>query len=102
MDRDYDIENILGTPFEETPKTMAYDMSSQFSAQVSAVLDEKGMSYEDLTDSMGVTKPALCKMLAPRSEMSMKTMAKIAIALGYDLSAPVIRQAEAGKHAPHV
>lgn len=95
MARDYDIEAILGIPFEETPETMAYDMSAQFSAQVSAMLDEKGMSYKDLADRMDVAQSTLCKMLGPKSNMTMKTMAKIAMALGCECSAPVIRQEEA-------
>lgn len=95
MARDYDIEAILGIPFEETPETMAYDMSAQFSAQVSAMLDEKSMSYKDLADRMDVAQSTLCKMLGPKSNMTMKTMAKIAMALECECSAPSIRQREA-------
>ena len=95
MARDYDIEAILGIPFEETPETMAYDMSAQFSAQVSAMLDEKSMSYKDLADRMDVAQSTLCKMLGPNSNMTMKTMAKIAMALECECSAPSIRQREA-------
>ena len=57
MTRDYDIESILGVPFEETPETLAYDLSAQFSSQVSQRLDEAGMTLKELSEKMGVEMP---------------------------------------------
>ena len=88
MARNYDIDSILGFHFEETPETLGYDLSSKFSAQVSQALDEKGMSLKELAGKMGITQPSLCKMLGPKSNMTMKTIAKIAIALDMDVEAP--------------
>ena len=90
MSRDYDVEAILGIPVEETPETLAFDMAAQFSAQVSHVLDEKGMTLKELADAMGVAQPSLCKMLGPKSNVTMKTVAKIAIALGCDVEPPAL------------
>lgn len=91
MTRDYDIESILGVPFEETPETLAYDLSAQFSSQVSQRLDEAGMTLKELSEKMGVAQPSLCKMLGPKSNMTMKTVAKIALALDCDVAAPELR-----------
>ena len=88
MARDYDILSILGVPFEETPATLAYDLSSKVSAQVSRILDEKGMTLKELASKMGIAQPTLCKMLGANSNMTMKTVARIALALGYDVEEP--------------
>lgn len=88
MARSYDIDSILGFHFEESPETLGYDLSSNFSAQVSRALDEKEMTLKELADRMGITQPSLCKMLGPKSNMTMKTVAKIALALGMEVEAP--------------
>ena len=41
---------------------------------------------------MGITQPSLCKMLGAKSNMTMKTVAKIALALGCDVEPPVIKE----------
>lgn len=94
MSRDYDMSSILGVEFEETPETLAYDLSSKFSSQVMVELDSRGMSMRELAEKMGIKQPTLTRMLGPKSNMTLKTVARIALALGCDVEEPKLEREE--------
>ncbi|MBX9033171.1 helix-turn-helix domain-containing protein [Gordonibacter massiliensis (ex Traore et al. 2017)] len=88
MVRDYEAEKLFGVELEETPQTLAYSVAGEFS---SAVMDEaarQGLTLAELARRMGIKQPTLCGMLRGESNMTVKTMARMALALDCGLEAP--------------
>ena len=98
--RDYDMEDILGVCVEETPQTLAYELSADFTAQVMRELDRLDIPLKELAERMGVKQPTLCGMLRDDSNMTFKTVARMACALGCDVEPPrLVGRSERSKPA---
>ena len=90
MDQRDNFERLMGVEVEETPETMGFRLSAEFSTQVMAEVKRRGMMLKDLADSMGVSPGTLSGMLGAKSNMTMKTVARLAMALGCEVAAPVL------------
>lgn len=86
--RKEDFKRIFGIDLEETPDTLCYELSSQFGNQVLKELKKKNMTISDLARAIGVKPPTVTEWLSPDANLTMKTVAKIALALNCDVLAP--------------
>ena len=86
--RKEDFKRIFGVELEETPDTLCYELSSQFGNQVLKELKKKNMTISDLARAIGVKPPTVTEWLSPDANLTMKTVAKIALALDCDVLAP--------------
>lgn len=72
---------------ELTAEDYASMLSSDYAATVVVKMREQGLKFKDLAKRMGISPVALSRRL--RSEnMTMKTMAEFALALGYEVDTP--------------
>lgn len=91
------LEELLGS--DEIPKpsyeNVAAKMALDFEASVFLRLKELGMKRKDLADLLNVSPAAISKSLSEDSNLTLKTMAKIAVALGCEIS-PIYLKSVAG------
>ena len=71
-----------------SPKVMAAKMVLDFEVAVYLEMKRQGLKQKDLAKKMGVTAATLSKTLSETSNMTFKTTARIANALGCLLDAP--------------
>lgn len=77
-------KDFLGTDktstfsYEKTAEKLALDFESEVFLRMKAL----NLKKKDLADLMGITPPAVTKMLSNSSNLKMHTIAKIATALG--------------------
>jgi len=89
MARDYDIDAVLGSgfEFELTPDVLAYELSIDFSNQVIMHCVERGIKLKDLAAMMDISISTLSEKLNGQN-MTLKSIAAMAIALGCDVESP--------------
>lgn len=78
------VDEPLKPSFENVAAKMALD----FEAEVFMRLKKLGLKRKDLAQLLGVSPAAVSKLLSEDSNMTLKTMAKVAVALGCEV-APV-------------
>ena len=88
MVRSPEAEELFGVELEETPDTLSYGLSGDFASQVMDELERQGITLAELARRMGIKQPTLCGMLRGTSNMTLKTIARMALALGCTLEAP--------------
>lgn len=88
MVRSPEAEELFGMELKETPDTLAYGLSGDFSSQIMDELERQGITLAELAKRMDIKQPTLCGMLRGASNMTLKTMARMALALGCTLEAP--------------
>ena len=88
MVRSPEAEELFGVELEETPDTLSYGLSGDFASQVMDELERQGITLAELARRMGIKQPTLCGMLRGESNMTVKTMARMALALDCGLEAP--------------
>lgn len=95
MTRKYDMD-LLGEDYqlELTPELLAFEMSMEFSDQVVQRCSELGLSLGQLAEILGIGLPTLSEKLNGQN-MTLKSMASIALALGCDAEAPELVPLEA-------
>lgn len=87
------LEDFMGTDeiprpsFEEIASTMALD----FEASVFCRLKELGLKQKDIAERLGVSAATISKTLSSNSNMTFKTAAKIAAALGCTIQSPILQ-----------
>lgn len=81
-------EEFLGIdePLKPNFENVAAKMALDFEADVFMRLKELGLKRKDLARLLNVSPAAVSKMLSENSNMTLKTMAKIATALGCEIS----------------
>lgn len=81
-------EEFLGVdePLKPTFENVAAKMALDFEADVFMRLKELGLKRKDLAQLLNVSPAAVSKLLTENSNMTLKTMAKIATALGCEIS----------------
>ena len=81
-------EEFLGVdePLKPSFENIAAKMALDFEADVFKRLKELGLKRKDLAQLLNVSPPAVSKLLTENSNMTLKTMAKIATALGCEIS----------------
>lgn len=81
-------EEFLGVdePLKPNYENVAAKMALGFEADVFMRLKELGLKRKDLARLLGVSPAAVSKLLTENSNMTLKTMAKIATALGCEIS----------------
>ena len=89
MARNYDVESVLGLDFEFelTPEVLAYELSMDFSNQIIKRCAETGLGLGELASLMGIGASTLSEKLNGQN-LTLKSMASMAIALGCDIKAP--------------
>lgn len=89
MARNYDVESVLGSDFEFelTPEVLAYELSMDFSNQIIKRCAETGLGLGELASLMGIGASTLSEKLNGQN-LTLKSMASMAIALGCDMKAP--------------
>lgn len=77
-------EEILGLdePLPPNVDTILFKLMLDFSIGVFVRLEELGLKQKDLAELLGVSPAAVSKMLSPTGNLSLRTMAKVAVALG--------------------
>ena len=81
-------EEFLGIdePLKPNIETVAAKMAVDFEADVFMRLKELGLKRKDLARLLNVSPAAVSKLLTENSNMTLKTMDKIATALGCEIS----------------
>lgn len=81
-------EEFLGIdePLKPNFENVAAKMALDFEADVFMRLKELGLKRKDLARLLNVSPAAVSKLLTENSNMTLKTMAKIATALGCEIS----------------
>lgn len=81
-------EEFLGVdePLKPSFDNVAAKMALDFEAEVFMRLKKLGLKRKDLAELLGVSPAAVSKLLAENSNMTLKTMAKVAVALGCEVS----------------
>jgi len=69
-----------------SPENIAYKVVLDFEAEVFLKLKEKGLSQKDIAEILDISPSAISKMLTKGTNLTIKTMAKIAYALDCYLS----------------
>lgn len=77
------------------PDVMAAKMALDFEAAVYLEMKKQGLRQKDLAEIMGVTAATVSKTLSETSNMTFKTAARIANALGCVLDAPTLHRFDA-------
>lgn len=92
MSRENRLRSLFGEEFdtEQTPETMAFAASMEFSTQVILEMEGQEISLKALAEKIGVRPSTLCEKLNGKSNLTLKSAAEIAIALDCDLHAPKI------------
>lgn len=71
---------------EETPEVVAFvDRSFQIADQIRHVLHEKGWFQRDLAQALGKKEPEISRMLSGTHNFTLKTLARLEVALGASL-----------------
>lgn len=81
-----------------SPKVMAAKMVLDFEVAVYLEMKRQGLKQKDLAKKMGVTAATLSKTLSETSNMTFKTAARIANALGCVLDAPSLHPFDAEEY----
>lgn len=91
-----DFKKLFGEDFEidETPETIAFGASLDFATEVIQEMDKQNLKLKDLAQKIGVRPSTLCEKLNGKSNLTLKSAAEIAFALGYSLEAPRLCQKE--------
>ena len=88
------LEEFLGV--DEAPKpsfeTVAAKMALDFESEVFLYMKKLGLRQKDLAKLMGVTPAAVSKLLSNTSNLTFKTIAKIAVAMGCTVSPITLNQ----------
>lgn len=82
------LEDFLGVDklSSPSPNTVAFRAALDFEHEVTKKLNELGLSRKDLAKKMGISQPAVSKLLTKGTNLTLKSMAKVAVALGCCLS----------------
>ncbi len=73
------------------PEVIAERVTLEFEVSVFKRMEALGLRQKDLAKMLGVTPATISKTLSGTSNMTLKTAARIANALGCDLAAPLIK-----------
>ena len=74
-----------------SPEVVAAKMILDFEISLLRRMDSLGIRQKDLAERLGVTSATVSKTLSETSNMTFKTAARLANALGCTLDAPVLR-----------
>ena len=80
------------------PEVVAAKMALDFEAAVFLEMKRQGLRQKDLAEAMGVTAATVSKTLSETSNMTFKTAARIANALGCTLDAPKLHPFDAEEY----
>lgn len=77
-------EEFLGRdePLPPSVNTVLFKLMLDFEIEVYKRLKELGLKQKDLAELLNVSPAAVSKMLSPTGNISLRTMAKVAVALG--------------------
>lgn len=89
MAREYDVKALLGSDFEFelSPEVLAYELSLDFSNQIIMRCADIGLTLGELAMKMGIKPSTLSEKLSGQN-MTLKSIASMAIALNCDVKAP--------------
>lgn len=90
-----DMERAFGTYVEPDDETLYLEMCDDFCVQVILEMERQGLTVTEVARRMGVAQPTLSRQLSGEQNLTAKTMAKIARALGCTVEAPKLVKASA-------
>lgn len=73
---------------QSDPAFVAEGVILDVTEQIYAVMDEEGISQQELAERLDVSKSAVSQMLSGDQNISIKRLVKVALALGMTLEAP--------------
>ena len=83
-----DMERVFGTYVEPDDETIFLEMCDDFCVQVLLEMERQNLTMTELAKRMGVAQSTLSKQLSGEQNLTAKTMAKMAKALGCGIEAP--------------
>lgn len=83
-----DVERVFGTYVEPDDETIFLEMCDDFCVQVLLEMERQNLTMTELAKRMGVAQSTLSKQLSGEQNLTAKTMAKMARALGCGIEAP--------------
>lgn len=95
MITDKDMERVFGSCVEPDDETLFLEMCDDFCVQVIFEMERQGLTVTELARRMGVAQPTLSRQLSGEQNLTVKTMDRMARALGCSLEAPrLVRPSE--------
>ena len=93
-------KEFLGVDELDIPscEVMSAKMVLDFEASIFCMMEAQGITQKELAERLGVTPATVSKTLSKTSNMTFKTAAKIAHALGCVIDAPTIRVFDADEY----
>ena len=91
---------FLGPDHREIPALETVEMRIHLGFQISVFkrMQELGIQQKDLAERMGITPATLSKTLSPDSNITFRTAARIAVALGYVLEPMMLKVFDADEY----
>lgn len=83
-----DMERVFGTYVEPDDETIFLEMCDDFCVQVLLEMERQNLTMTELAKRMGVAQSTLSKQLSGEQNLTAKTMAKMARALGCGIREP--------------
>ncbi len=84
----------LNDKLRNDPIYVAENMALKVSTQVNAVLLTEGLTKKLFAERLGVSQPYVSQILSGQTNMTILTLAKVACALGLDLSVNIARPSQ--------
>ena len=78
------LKNLLDSKL--TPEDLAWDHAMEISAAVYSRMKELNLKKKDLANKMGVNPSQVTKILKGEQSITLRTLAKLEVALDFDLS----------------
>ena len=87
----YSMQELLGNDYEESPEAAAYRFLLDFGDLVADCAHEQKMTFKELAKRAGMPASQLSNIIAGNGNPTVKTMERIAFALGCEISPPHFR-----------
>lgn len=84
----------LNEKLRNDPTYVAENVALKVAMQINAVLQTEGLAKKLFAEQLGVTQPYVSQILSGQTNMTILTLAKVACALGLDLSVNIARPSQ--------
>lgn len=79
---------LFGEEYEDTPETLSYEYVLDFSDAIDEMAEMHNMTYAQIAESAGMKASTLSQILSGRSNPTVKTMERVAMALDCKMAKP--------------
>ena len=84
------------------PETFSFSVVTDFIDEITARMKQRNITQAQISEKMGVTKQRLSKILTDPGNLTLKTMVRLAQAVGSKMAVVVYDGDEKDQHAPIV